>query len=376
MKRLHLNAITFILLLVIMFAGCSENRTEDNTDTANNFADTEPTEYVKDPETKAPSPMASEEALPAKPEEASPTEAEDAPQEPVILMEVRTEAIASSEGEEGKLVFRFLNDAKTIAKWGDSCYIRFPNGETMLIDAGIPDTGKVIAKYLEYFGVEKIDHLVVTHNHIDHIGGIPEIINSFEVVNLYSTVYGKWASQNEEAASKITGKRYYLTRGDSLDFGGVHVDILNPSFSTEVYRRLNDEDMPKREKTILTNLNSLVMKFTYGDSTALFAADIYADTEQELEKEYGTTLKADLLKIPHHGQGTSSTREFVNAVSPEVAVATGGENLTLFHYSIYQQAGTDIYHSVFDGCVKVVMDKTGILEVISEIDRTEAYIYK
>ena len=87
-------------------------------------------------------------------------------------------------------------------------------------------------------------------------------------------------------------------------------------------------------------------------------------------------MKADLLKIPHHGQGTSSTREFVNAVSPEVAVATGGENLTLFHYSTYQQAGTDVYHSVFDGCVKVVMDKTGILEVISERDRTEAYIYK
>lgn len=293
----------------------------------------------------------------------------------VYPLEVRTKEIVSSEGEEGKLVFRFLNDNQIMGKWGDACFIRFPNGETMMIDAGHSAVSKAVVELLKMSGVTKIDYLVASHDHGDHIGGFSAIAENFEIGKIYTSVYGNKDKVFENVKSKTGAKRYYLMRGDSLDIGEVHIDILHPSFDVETYRKLKEEDRDTTENIRLANNNSLVMKFTYGESTALFVGDLYVPGETEMVKEYGDELKADLLKIPHHGESTSHSEEFVKAVSAKVAVATGGVKMSLFHHARYKNAGTEVFQSYFDGCVKVTMDKTGGPEVITEKDRTSEYYY-
>lgn len=261
------------------------------------------------------------------------------------------------------------------SKWGDSALIVFPNGQTMLIDGGMQDYAELLTLNLQTLGVTKLDYVVASHRHNDHIGGLTSQkgpLYNFEIGQIYSSgIYNSNSSNpaSLEGVSQNTGiPNGYLAKGDTLDIGDVHVEVLWP--------------MPGQVKTSSSsteelNSGSVVLRFDYGETSALFTGDLYKSGEMQLIKELGddvSKLDVDVLKIPHHGRQTSSSDEFIKAVTPKVAMATGAIIMEPDIYSHYARTGTAVYMDVYDGYVKVTMDSTNVTTECSR-QRGEIAVY-
>jgi len=270
---------------------------------------------------------------------------------------------ASAEAKEaGTLDFYFMSinnmpfgeDSSEPGKWGDSCLIVFPNGETMLIDGGEGEYAVLLQQNLKYLGVEKIDHLVFSHPHSDHCYGIVGnggLLENFEVGHAYyNGMYNiKWGDpqiiENKTAALGIPLTLW--KEGDTAEIGGVSIEVLGP-----------DETCAGREsaQTDTINNNSLLLRFDYNEFSALFTGDLYAKAEMDYVMDIPEKLDVDLLKIPHHGHETSSTTAFIKVVSPEVAVATGNVEMPGNVYNDYKRYDTDVYLDYADGYIFVSTD--------------------
>lgn len=282
--------------------------------------------------------------------------------------EYRTEQILTRD-DKGKLVFYFFDVPKSREKWGDSTLICFPNNETMLIDAGKTNAGKHIVEMLKQLGIERIDYAVVSHMHGDHFRGFYELMDNVEIGAMYTPnlVYPpNFDGQTWEEALKTREIEHLrFERGNTLDIGDVHIEVLRPESNEE-----NNNLVEKAGDTAaVCNDLSGVMKFQYGDNTALFVGDLYIEGEKELVSQYGDQLQVDLLKIPHHGDSTSSSDLFVNTVKPKVAVAMGNVVMGKHVYERYTDVGAKTYITFVDGMVKVTMDGKEI-DILTEHDRT------
>lgn len=257
------------------------------------------------------------------------------------------------------------------SKWGDSCLIAFPNGETMLIDGGDSWYGDMLKQNLKYLGVEKIDYLVMSHPHSDHVYGLmldDGIFNNFEVGHIYyNGMYNlEWSNPK---LVETTAERYGIPltvwkEGDSMEIGGVSLEILGPGA---------DCAGTETDSTETINNSSLLMRFDYGEFSALFTGDLYAAAELDYVKTIPEKLDVDLLKVPHHGGKTSSRKEFVEKVSPEVAVVTGGADVAVASYSTYKKYGADIYMELFDGYVFASSDGKDLHVETSHERTTDMY---
>lgn len=255
----------------------------------------------------------------------------------------------------------------TDTKSGDSTFLMSPDGETMLIDAGAPECAPQIIDYLTSLGVTKIDHLVASHPHIDHIGGMPQIINTFEIGTVYMSEVEYPTQTYQNYIGAITKKDIeiiYLSEGSNFSFGDkVNVDVFNPALPIEYY------DKYPEGSTQFINNHSIVMKLSYDDTSILFTGDIYSPQELELVKKYGDALQADVLKIPHHGADTSSTSTFVKAVQPKVGIMINDGIESLPIYNKYKKLECDTFITFIDGCIRTVLDGSNI-ETLTQFDRT------
>ena len=243
-------------------------------------------------------------------------------------------------------------------KWGDSCLVVFPTGEVMLIDAGMPDFGRILMRNLERLGVKKIDYLLISHQHDDHAGsfyvpgGIPE---HFEIgMMFYNGTYNAgWPDPHllENICDQYGIPREVVSEGWTMDIGDVHLRVLSPS-PESVGTAYN--------KTELINNASILLRFDYGDFSALFTGDIYQRQEDVLVREKAELLDVDLLKIPHHGEPTSSSRAFAEAVSPKLAVATGRLFVQDYQYKTYTRTGAKVRFDLLDGYIRVRSDGTSM----------------
>lgn len=273
--------------------------------------------------------------------------------------------ISAQAAAEGKMHFYFMageglrtSSTEDVHLWGDSCLIAFPNGTLMLIDLGMPEYTPLLTANLKQLGVEKIDILVITHPHDDHAGTLyttGEILNDFE----FGEVWHNGTYNQDWANPKIME--------ELLDAHGIPHKVVDSTFSTMIgdvsLRVLNpgpEEAGKTFGKTKDINNRSIVMRMDYNEFSALFTADIYSPQEAKLVYNIPELLDADLLKIPHHGNRTSSTPDFAAAVSPKLAVATGGLAFPEIIYKNYAELGSKVLFDRGVGYVHVVSDGSGL----------------
>jgi competence protein ComEC len=264
---------------------------------------------------------------------------------------------------EGDLRVHYLDVGQA-----DATLVEFPNGETMLIDSGDwPQDGDRVIAYLEQHGVDRIDHLVATHPHADHIGGHEAVIDYFEtngegIGAAYDSGIAHTSQTFEEYLDAIVRHDvdlFTVQAGDEFQAGNATVTFLNPSPSVE------SDDLHE---------NSVSLVVDYGESEFLFTGDLEEAGEQRLVENRAGELDADLYKAGHHGSRTSSSPPFLEAVSPQTVVISSALDSQYGHphnetLAAFANRGYQTYWTAVQGNLTVVSNGTS-LEVHPEHSAT------
>lgn len=196
---------------------------------------------------------------------------------------------------------------------GDSIFIETPGGKSMLVDAGHDYNGNSIVSYIRSAGFNKLDVLVGTHPHNDHIGGMSTVIDSLEIGRIYLPEVPMTSDALDNLHKAITNK------GLKVDTAIAGVSInLDPDLKIDMLA-------PKGEFYESINNYSAVIKITYKNTSFLLSGDANTLSEAEMLAA-GYDLKADVLKVGHHGSLKSTSAEYLEAVSPKYAVISVGPN--------------------------------------------------
>lgn len=249
---------------------------------------------------------------------------------------------------------------------GDSILVEFPGSKKMLIDGGgTPedtfDIGeRIVSPFLWRKGIKKIDFLVLTHAHPDHMNGLKAVARNFKIKEFWEAFSPKdnpsYADLRRQLLPPTTCRRMF--RGQVEHVNGVKIEILNPEKADPIVSKiLNDE--------------SLVLRISYGQTTFFLASDIGKAIEKELVQS-SFAVQSDVLKSPHHGSDSSSSKEFLSAVAPRFLVLSVG---TGNRYNLpnpvviqrYREIGAKIYRTDQMGAVEVSSDgKNLFLRTASE----------
>ena len=273
--------------------------------------------------------------------------------------------------DAGALTVRYVRLGPQVAKDkpGDCMILTSPDGKVMVLDAGHPLATDYVIAALDAMGITRIDYLVASHPHIDHIGGFPALIDRYEIGAVYTSPLTYETSSYYQAYLKALQARgiehIVLAEGDTLAFGDqVHIDVMNPP-AVIAY----PEDYPEGGTQFINN-HSLVLKFTYGTSTLMFAGDLYTGGEREVVSRWGDALDCDVLKANHHGASTSSSAGWRKAVSPQITVITSDTMEDLNIARKYTRNGQQMYHILLDGCIRLRTTGQGDYTILTEKNRT------
>lgn len=240
--------------------------------------------------------------------------------------------------EKGKLNILFLDVGQA------DCELVICNDKTMLIDAGNTKDGEKIVNALKTLEISKLDYVVGTHVHEDHIGGMSYIIDNFEIGEFYLPYDTQTTSSYyKDLLKSLSNKNLTINEtniGDKIEFSNVTCEVMSVR---------NDE--PEN-----ANESSIVLELTYGNKKYLFMGD--AETENEEVRNWNDV---DVLKVGHHGSNTSSSIDFLNQVSPEIAIISVGEGNS---YRLPKEKIVDrlknlrtkIYRTDLDGTIQIISD--------------------
>lgn len=251
--------------------------------------------------------------------------------------------VPSQQAGGSPLFVYFLNVGQ-----GDSTLIQTPEGYNALIDGGEKDSG--VVQYLQTLGVQRIDLMIATHPHSDHIGGLVQVLQAFPVSKVITNGQPHTTSTYENFLNGIAAaKAEYVEvkQGDLIQLGSLNFLVLSPNGNT-------NQDM---------NENSIVLRFGYGKTTFLMMGDGGHDTEARLLAE-GQSLKADILKVGHHGSTSASSPAFLAAVQPQVAMYSAGINNSYHHpapttLAALTAVGATIYGTDKNGSIRITVDLNG-----------------
>ena len=234
---------------------------------------------------------------------------------------------------------------------GDSIFIEAPNGNQVLVDGG-PDNRVLseLAKAMPFYDRD-IDVVVASHPHADHIFGLIEVLDRFEVANIIeakdryvSPVFDKW----QEKVGKEGARETEALAGKVIDLGNdVYLKILYPfkSYDGTVLKKPHEANV--------------VVMLEYKELEVLLTGDMEMSVERQLLLN-GSDISAEILKVGHHGSKTSSGDSFLDSINPEVAVIQVGKNSyghpTQEVLSRLENFGIKYYRTDLDGTIKVVSD--------------------
>ena len=182
------------------------------------------------------------------------------------------------------------------------------NDDVILIDAGNNNDGKNVVSFLQEKGITQIDYLIGTHADEDHIGGIDDIINSMDIGTFLIPTIGENGTDYKNAVETAKDKNIQIkhpTRGDIFYFENAQFEVMSAM----------------EEEGTSDNNSSLVIEFTYNNTTYLFMGD--AETEVENSRSWN---KVNVLKVGHHGSNSSSSTKFLEQVNPEYSIIEVGKN--------------------------------------------------
>ena len=255
--------------------------------------------------------------------------------------------IFSGKQNSNKLTITFFD-----CGLGDLALIQTPNNETILIDTGPPEKGmnsfpRSALPYLQQNGIKSIDHVLITHAHNDHYGGISSVFENVEVKNLIVTdEFQNRKIWNSIAAEVEIEECSVFTVLDTIHicFDEIKFKIIHPDKS---YKDNN-----------INNL-SIVVRLDYGDISVLFTGDLEHEGEDYLMSNYPEFLDCDVLKVGHHGSKTASSPAFIKAVDPQYAIiSTAEKNRFNFPHEItlekYEFLGQNLMITGYDGACQIV----------------------
>lgn len=229
----------------------------------------------------------------------------------------------------------------------DSELISLPDGQIMMIDAGNNGDAEMLVKYIQNLGISKIDYLIGTHPHEDHIGSLDAVIDNFEIGKLYlprATTNTKTFESVLDAAAR---------KNLTIDTAKSGVNIYSdPETSIDIIAPVGTG------YSSLNNYSAVVM-LRWRDSSFLFTGD----AEEESENEITADVSCDVLKVGHHGSSTSSSTGFLRRVNPSFAVISCGEGNSYGHpheetLEKLESLGVKLYRTDLNGTVTCRTDGT------------------
>jgi competence protein ComEC len=235
---------------------------------------------------------------------------------------------------------------------GESILVEFPGTRKMLIDGGgFPegtfDIGEnVLSSFLWKKGIKKIDYLVLTHAHPDHLNGLKAVSKNFKIREFWEAFSPTKSDDYKEfkkiLPNSVLEKR--LFRGHTHQEKNVKIQVLHPERGELFIPRILNDD-------------SLVLRFTYGKTSFLLPGDIGINAERKI-LEHFSEIKSQVLKSPHHGSRSSSSEEFLEKASPRIVVISAGIGNTYGFpnqevLKRYERIGAEVYRTDNSGAVEI-----------------------
>lgn len=205
---------------------------------------------------------------------------------------------------------------------GDAIYLRTPDNQDIVIDGG-PDNAVLsqLGTYMPFYD-RKIELMILTHPHEDHINGLIEMLDKYKVDKVLAPLVSYDSASVVEWERKLTSNNIAVSsglQGQKIGLGTSRIEILSPSEEL-----LQDDNV---------NNASIVLKYIYGNTKLVLTGDAEEEAEAYMIKSEGVNLQADFLKVGHHGSKTSSTGSFLDLVKPEYAVISVGAGNKFNHPS-------------------------------------------
>ena len=254
-----------------------------------------------------------------------------------LYMNQKTPIAADAEAE-----FHFIDVGQ-----GDAAMI-ITDEAVVVVDCGPVVSSDVLTEYIRRY-TDKIDCLVISHPHEDHMGGASALIEEFEIGEIIMEGYDEFEDDApafyERAYDAMEERELYpvlAVPGESHTYGDITIEIFAP---------IRDYDDP--------NNNSIIMRVESDGASAVFTGDAETPAEQDVLKDYYSDLEANILKVGHHGSSTSTSEEFYLAVSPDIAVISCAADNTYGHphretRTLFEKYSQEYYRTDKEGSVVLV----------------------
>ncbi|NEZ47445.1 MBL fold metallo-hydrolase [Clostridium niameyense] len=252
----------------------------------------------------------------------------------------------STSNSNNKMLVHYIDVGQ-----GDSELIQL-NDKNILIDAGTRKSSDKVVSYLKKQNIKKLDYVIATHPHEDHIGGIPAVLKNFEVDTFYAPKKTANTKIFKDMISELKNKNLKINvakAGKTLDIGNnAEAKFVAPN--NDNYQKTNDY--------------SAVIKITYGSSKFLFTGDAEKLSEKEMLSNH-IDISCNVLKAGHHGSHSSSSKEFLDKTNPKTVIISCGKNNDYGHphketLKELKKRNIQVYRTDIDGDIILTSDGKNI----------------